>query len=94
MEKKDQWFEATAPAFGVSPGETVDIKVRKRFGKGKETIHVTWDTDDDELKFCKRSGSGSCTSIRVDGRRFARGTSINFNINEEARGTASCRYAS
>lgn len=93
VEKKDQWFPATAPAFGVGPDETVDIKVRRRFGEGSETIHVTWDTEDGELKFCKRRGSGSCQSVRVDGRGFARGRTINFTINEEARGTASCGYA-
>lgn len=93
VEKKDQWFPATAPAFGVAPGETVDIKVRRRFGDGSETIHVTWDTEDSELKFCKRPGSGSCQSVRVDGRGFARGRTIDFTINEEARGTASCGYA-
>lgn len=93
VEKKDQWFPATAPAFGVGPDETVDIKVRRRFGEGSETIHVTWDTEDGELKFCKRPGSGSCHSVRVDGRVFARGRSIDFTVNEEARGTASCGYA-
>ncbi len=93
VEKKDQWFPATAPAFGVGPGQTVDIKVRRRFGDGSETIHVTWDTEDSELKFCKRRSSGSCQSVRVDGRGFARGRTINFTINEEARGTVSCGYA-
>ena len=93
VEKKDRWFPATAPAFNIYPGETVDIPVRKQFGDGKETIHVTWDVDDSELKFCKRPGSGSCISVRVDGRGFARGRNINFTVNEEARGTASCGYA-
>lgn len=93
VEKKDRWFEATAPAFSIYPCETVDVRVRKRFGDGKETIHITWDSEDDELKFCKRPSSGSCNDIRVDGRRFATGMQINFMINEEARGVASCRYA-
>ena len=93
VEKKDQWFEATAPAFDVSPGETVDIKVRKRFGKGKETIYVSWNEKKDQLEFCKRPSSGSCNKVRIDGRRFTSGTRINFLIKEEARGVAACRYA-
>lgn len=92
VEKKDRWFLATAPAFSVYPGETVAIPVRKQFGDGKETIHVTWDVEDSELKFCKRPESGSCISIRVDGRGFARGKTVDFTVDEEARGTVSCGY--
>lgn len=93
VEKGDHWFEATAAAFGVSPGETVKVKVRKRDGKGKETIHVTWDDKRREVSFCKGPGSGrTCEVIPADGRRFASGTRITFHISEEARGTAACRY--
>ncbi len=93
VEKKDSWHDATAPGFSIGPGEVVDIKVRRRFGKGKETIYAIWDTDDDEFKLCKRSGGGRCNSTRIDGRRFASGIRMQFHLPGDASGVAECRYA-
>jgi hypothetical protein len=93
VEKKDTWYGATAPGFSIGPGETVDITVRRQFGKGKETIYAIWDTDDDELKLCKGSGGGRCNSARIDGRRFASGIRMQFYLPGDASGVAECRYA-
>jgi len=93
VEKKDRWHPATAPGFSVAPGEIVELKVRRLYGKGKGKIYAEWDVKDDTLKLCKRAGGRACNGSRVDGRRFARGIRMQFHLPGDARGVAQCQYA-